>query len=113
MRWPVAAAASPLPRWFLPASPPIIANATNTFAATFGYITGVIGYRKHMVGYWRDLAWQMPLAFIGGLIGGWALLQTDLSFSRLPCRGCFYWQRYCSWRGRNWKAPPCNWAERG
>ena len=57
--------------------PPIIANATNTFAATFGYITGVIGYRKHMVGYWRDLAWQMPLAFIGGLIGGWALLQTD------------------------------------
>ena len=35
--------------------PPIIANATNTFAATFGYITGVIGYRKHMQGYWRDL----------------------------------------------------------
>ena len=57
--------------------PPIIANATNTFAATFGYITGVLGYRKHMAGMWRDLAWQLPLVFIGGLIGGWLLLQTD------------------------------------
>ena len=57
--------------------PPIIANATNTFAATFGYITGVIGYRKHMTGMARDLIWQVPLVFVGGLIGGWALLQTD------------------------------------
>jgi uncharacterized membrane protein YfcA len=57
--------------------PPIIANATNTFAATFGYITGVLGYRKHMTGMWRDLAWQLPLVFIGGLMGGWLLLQTD------------------------------------
>ena len=57
--------------------PPIIANATNTFAATFGYITGALGYRKHMTGMWGDLAWQLPLVFIGGLIGGWLLLQTD------------------------------------
>jgi uncharacterized protein len=57
--------------------PPIIANATNTFAATFGYITGVIGYRKHMAGMWRDLLWQAPLVFGGGLAGGWLLLQTD------------------------------------
>jgi uncharacterized membrane protein YfcA len=26
---------------------------------------------------WGDLAWQLPLVFIGGLIGGWLLLQTD------------------------------------
>jgi uncharacterized membrane protein YfcA len=57
--------------------PPIIANATNTFAATFGYLTGVLGYRKHMAGMGRDLLWQAPLVFIGGLIGGWALLQTE------------------------------------
>ena len=57
--------------------PPIIANATNTFAATFGYITGVLGYWRHMQGLWRDLIWQVPLVFIGGLIGGWLLLQTD------------------------------------
>lgn len=57
--------------------PPIIANATNTFAATFGYITGVTGYWRHMEGLWRDLIWQVPLVFIGGLIGGWLLLQTD------------------------------------
>ena len=57
--------------------PPIIANATNTFAATFGYITGVFGYWRHMDGLWHNLIWQVPLVFIGGLIGGWALLQTD------------------------------------
>ena len=58
--------------------PPIIANATNTFAATFGYITyGVLGYRTHMKGHWRALAWQTPLALAGGLFGGWLLLQTD------------------------------------
>lgn len=57
--------------------PPIIANATNTFAATFGYITGVAGYWRHMEGLWCDLIWQVPLVFIGGLIGGWLLLQTD------------------------------------
>jgi uncharacterized protein len=26
--------------------PPIIANATNTFASTFGYITGAAGYMR-------------------------------------------------------------------
>ena len=57
--------------------PPIIANATNTFAATFGYITGVLGYRQHMGGMGKDLLWQAPLVFIGGLLGGYALLQTD------------------------------------
>ena len=36
--------------------------------------------------------------FIGGLIGGWALLQTDPQLFAAPCCGCFYWQRYfCSW----------------
>jgi uncharacterized membrane protein YfcA len=57
--------------------PPIIANATNTFAATFGYLTGVLGYRKHMTGMGADLLWQVPMVFVGGLIGGWALLQTE------------------------------------
>ena len=54
--------------------PPIIANA-NTFAATFGY------HRRDWLSqaYGRLLARPRlaPLAFIGGLIGGWALLQTD------------------------------------
>jgi uncharacterized membrane protein YfcA len=57
--------------------PPIIANATNTFAATLGYITGAIGYRKHVYDVRGPLVWQLPLVFVGGLIGGWMLLQTD------------------------------------
>ena len=57
--------------------PPIVANATNTFAATFGYITGAAGYRKHIYDVRAALVWQLPVVFIGGLIGGWLLLQTD------------------------------------
>ena len=57
--------------------PPIIANATNTFAATVGYITGAFGYRKYIYEVRAALLWQVPLVFIGGLIGGWLLLQTE------------------------------------
>lgn len=57
--------------------PPIIANATNTFAATLGYITGALGYRSHLSDVRRDLVWQVPVAFVGGLLGGWLLLKTD------------------------------------
>lgn len=57
--------------------PPIIANATNTFAATLGYITGAFGYRSHLTDVRRDLMWQVPVAFVGGLLGGWLLLRTD------------------------------------
>ena len=53
--------------------PPIIANATNTFAATLGYITGALGYRNHLTAVRRDLVWQVPVAFVGGLLGGWAV----------------------------------------
>ena len=57
--------------------PPIIANATNTFAATVGYITGAYGYRAHLKTVRSNLIWQLPLTFVGGLIGGWLLLRTD------------------------------------
>ena len=48
-----------------------------TFAATLGYITGALGYRNHLTAVRRDLVWQMPVAFVGGLLGGWLLLRTD------------------------------------
>jgi uncharacterized membrane protein YfcA len=57
--------------------PPIIANATNTFAATVGYISGAFGYRKYIYEARAALVWQVPLVFLGGLIGGWLLLQTE------------------------------------
>ena len=57
--------------------PPIIANATNTFAATLGYITGALGFRTLLRVVRRDLVWHVPIAFVGGLLGGWLLLRTD------------------------------------
>ncbi len=54
--------------------PPIVANATNTFASTAGYLTGVLGYREHIRLYAGDLSWQIPLCILGGLVGGGLLL---------------------------------------
>jgi uncharacterized membrane protein YfcA len=57
--------------------PPITANATNTFAATIGYISGCAGYRQHIFAARHQLIWQVPLAGLGGLTGGWLLLNTQ------------------------------------
>lgn len=57
--------------------PPITANATNTFAATLGYISGCVGYRQHIYAARHHLLWQAPIAVLGGLLGGWLLLNTQ------------------------------------
>ena len=57
--------------------PPITANATNTLAATIGYITGAIGYREQIWAAKEKLIWQVPVAIIGGLLGGWVLLNVE------------------------------------
>ena len=88
--------------------PPIIANATNTFAATFGYITGVIGYRKHMQGMWRDLLWQTPLVFVGGLLGGWLLLQTDPAVFAAAVPWLLLFATVLFMAGVDWNKRPAN-----
>ncbi len=55
--------------------PPIIANATNTLAASMGYISGAFGFRKAIIPYQRDLIWQVPITIIASLIGAWLLLK--------------------------------------
>jgi len=62
--------------------PPVLANATNTFAAWPGYISGAIGYWPHI---WDNRGLLLPYliaALIGGYLGAELLLQvTDAQFS--------------------------------
>jgi uncharacterized protein len=64
--------------------PPVVANATSTFALTLGTAGSVYGYRRQLgpVRVW--LSRFVPVSIVGALIGGWALTQTDeRMFSKL------------------------------
>ncbi len=70
------------PALLLAGVPPIMANATNTFAALPGYVSGSIGYWPHI---WQNRALLLPYsiaALIGGYLGAELLLQVnDAQFS--------------------------------
>lgn len=72
------------PTLLLFGTPPIIANATNTFALLLGTAGSLFGYRRqiHAVKPWL---WQfIPVSLLGSLLGGVLLTQTDHRiFSRL------------------------------
>jgi len=65
-------------------TPPVVANATSTFALLIGTAGSVFGYRRHLhiVKPWL---WRfVPVSILGGLIGGVLLTRTsDEMFSRL------------------------------
>ena len=46
--------------------PPVSANATNTFASCFGYLSGAYAFRKDL----RDHRDRLPRFILFGLIGG-------------------------------------------
>ncbi|MDO6515373.1 sulfite exporter TauE/SafE family protein [Neptuniibacter sp. 2_MG-2023] len=56
--------------------PPIIANATNTFASSAGYISGTFAFRKEIMAHKTELLKITILSLIGGIAGAWLLLQT-------------------------------------
>ena len=56
--------------------PPIIANATNTFASCSGYISGTYAFRDDLQSYKSELPKFIILSFLGGILGAWLLLQT-------------------------------------
>lgn len=56
--------------------PPIIANATNTFSACAGYMSGAYAFRKDILKDRENLTKLTLLSLIGGTIGAWLLLQT-------------------------------------
>lgn len=57
--------------------PPVLANATNTFAALPGYVTGAIGYWRDIRAHKARLVGYALAALIGGLLGAEVLLHLD------------------------------------
>jgi len=70
------------PALLLAGVPPIMANATNTFAALPGYISGAIGFWPHI---WQNRSLLLPYliaSLIGGYLGAELLLRVnDAQFS--------------------------------
>lgn len=56
---------------------PVTANVTNTVALLPGYIGGVIGQARDMKGQSRRLMLLVPVALVGGLIGGCLILVSS------------------------------------
>ncbi|WP_286238823.1 sulfite exporter TauE/SafE family protein [Neptuniibacter halophilus] len=56
--------------------PPISANATNTFSACAGYMSGAYAFRKDILQDRENLLKLTLLSLIGGICGAWLLLRT-------------------------------------
>tara|TARA_A100001391_G_scaffold76110_2_gene49301 strand:+ start:198 stop:977 length:780 start_codon:yes stop_codon:yes gene_type:complete len=62
--------------------PPVLANASNTYACLPGYVTGAIGYWKHIAPHKGRLALYSALGLVGGFLGAEALMRiSDEAFS--------------------------------
>ena len=57
--------------------PPIIANATNTFAATAGYFSGAYAFRNEIRAEKVNLVYLAIAAFSGGIFGALLLMNTS------------------------------------
>ncbi len=57
--------------------PPISANATNTFAACSGYMSGTWAFRHDLQKHRKQLPLYIGLSLVGGILGAWLLLQTS------------------------------------
>jgi uncharacterized protein len=56
--------------------PAVAANVTNTVALLPGYFGATLAQRNDLKGQEHRLRWAIPAGIIGGLIGGYLLLQT-------------------------------------
>lgn len=56
--------------------PPIIANATNTFASCAGYMSGAYAFKKEIYAHKNELFKITIISIIGGIFGAWLLLKT-------------------------------------
>jgi uncharacterized membrane protein YfcA len=56
--------------------PPIMANATNTFASCAGYMSGTYAFRKEIADHKGGLLFIITTSLIGGICGAWLLLKT-------------------------------------
>ncbi|MEI7665484.1 MAG: sulfite exporter TauE/SafE family protein [Synechococcaceae cyanobacterium ELA263] len=56
---------------------PLLANVTNTVALFPGYLGATLAQRQQLAGQGRRLRQLLPVAALGGLVGGLLLLHTD------------------------------------
>lgn len=56
--------------------PPIMANATNTFASCAGYLSGTYAFRTELAEHKDELPLLIIISLIGGITGAWLLLTT-------------------------------------
>jgi uncharacterized membrane protein YfcA len=56
--------------------PAVAANVTNTVALCPGYLGGTLAQKKDLQGQSKRLWFVLPAAIVGGVLGGWLLLQT-------------------------------------
>lgn len=56
--------------------PAVSANVTNTVALSPGYLGGTLAQKKDLDGQNKRLWIVLPAAILGGILGGWLLLQT-------------------------------------
>ena len=56
--------------------PPVAANATNTFSASAGYISGAWALKQELHAYRNKLPVILLTSLVGGVAGAWLLLQT-------------------------------------
>ncbi|WP_029811157.1 sulfite exporter TauE/SafE family protein [Vibrio parahaemolyticus] len=59
--------------------PPIMANATNTYAACAGYISGAVGFREEILKNKQELLFTVSFSLVGGAVGAYLLLNTPES----------------------------------
>ncbi|MCU7855675.1 MAG: sulfite exporter TauE/SafE family protein [Candidatus Thiodiazotropha sp. (ex Lucinoma borealis)] len=57
--------------------PPIIANATNTFASCSGYLSGAYAFRKDLLTHKGRLPHFILIGIVGGITGALLLIQTS------------------------------------
>jgi len=57
--------------------PAVAANVTNTVALAPGYLGGTMAQANDLRGQERRLWWLVPAGALGGLVGGFLLLQTN------------------------------------
>ncbi|MGI9834374.1 sulfite exporter TauE/SafE family protein [Vibrio vulnificus] len=57
--------------------PPVVANATNTFASCAGYISGAWGYRRELYEQKKIVPKTIVFSLIGGMLGAFLLLNTN------------------------------------
>ena len=63
------------PALLLAGVPPVSANATNTFAACSGYLSGTWALRRELHSCKQQLPLFIGLSLLGGTLGAWLLLQ--------------------------------------